>query len=95
MLGEISQPDTLIISENARNDFLRNRTNLSDILRGELAQRTWLFIGFDASETWIRNFFDNTIHSLDRHNRRTYIMGDIKSDYIKAWWENRNMGDFA
>ena len=70
--------------------FLEGRSNLSDVLRGELARRTWLFIGFDTEDEWFRGFYDSVNRGLDRQSRRAYIFGDVPGAYTRAWWEKHN-----
>jgi hypothetical protein len=88
--GVLDQPDSLIITEDDQRRFLDGRANLSDVLRGELAQRTWLFIGFDASEEWFRSFYEQVTRTLDRHSRRAYILGSEMGAFARAWWQKRN-----
>ncbi|MGB0385560.1 MAG: sister chromatid cohesion protein PDS5 [Ardenticatenaceae bacterium] len=88
--GVLDQPDSLIITEDDRRGFLGGRANLSDVLRGELAQRTWLFVGFDASDRWFRRFYDQVTHTLDRHRRPAYILGSQLDALARAWWQKYN-----
>lgn len=87
--GVLDRPDSVVITEDDRRRFLAGRENLSDILRGELAQRTWLFLGFDAEDEWFRDFYDSVTRGLDRHRRRAYIVGATPSAYTRAWWAER------
>lgn len=87
--GTLQQPDSLIITEDDHRRFLSGRDSLSDVLRGELARRTWLFIGFDLQEEWFPNYFDSVTHGLDHHRRRAYIVGTTSSAYSRAWWSAR------
>jgi hypothetical protein len=87
--GVLDRPDSVVITEDDRRQFLAGRENLSDVLRGELAQRTWLFLGFDAEDEWFRNFYDSVTSGLDRHRRRAYIVGATPSAYTRAWWAKR------
>ena len=88
--GVLEQPDSLVITEDDQRRFFYGRANLSDLLRGELAQRTWLFIGFDASDEWFRSFYDQVTRTLDRHSRRAYILGSDLGAFARAWWHNKN-----
>lgn len=89
--GVLDQPDTLIITEDDHRNFLENRGNLSDVLRGELARRTWLFVGFDLEDEWFRGFYDTVQRGLDRYGRRAYVFGATPGDYTRLWWEKRNV----
>lgn len=86
--GVLDQPDSVVVTEDDRRRFLEGRANLSDVLRGELARRTWLFIGFDAEDEWFRGFYDSVSRGLDRHKRRSYILADLLSAYTQTWWKN-------
>jgi len=88
--GVLDQPDSLVVTEDDRRLFLEGRANISDVLRAELARRTWLFVGFDVEDEWFRGFYDNVNRSLDRQNRRAYIFGATPGAYTRAWWETRN-----
>jgi hypothetical protein len=87
--GKLDRPGSLIITEDDRRRFLVGRENLSDVLRGELARRTWLFLGFKAEDEWFRDFYDSVTRGLDRHRRRAYIVGATPSAYTRAWWAER------
>lgn len=91
MWGVLDQPDSLIITEDDHRTFLENRGNLSDVLRGELARRTWLFLGFDLEDEWFRGFYDTVHRSLDRYVRRSYVFGASPGDYTRLWWKKRNV----
>jgi hypothetical protein len=88
--GVLDQPDSVVVTEDDRRLFLEGRANLSDVLRGELARRTWLFVGFDTEDAWFRGFYDSVNRSLDRQRRRVYIFGAGPGAYTRAWWEKRN-----
>ncbi|MGB0385394.1 MAG: sister chromatid cohesion protein PDS5 [Ardenticatenaceae bacterium] len=88
--GVLEQPDSLIITQDDQRGFLDGRANLSDVLRGELAQRTWLFIGFDASDEWFCGFYEQVTRTLDRHSRRVYLLGSDLGAFARAWWHKQN-----
>ena len=87
--GALDRPDSIVITEDDHRRFLAGRKSLSYVLRGELCRRTWLFIGFDAQDEWFLNFYDGVAHDLDRHYRRSYIVGTNMSAYARAWWTKR------
>jgi formylglycine-generating enzyme required for sulfatase activity len=87
--GALDQPESVVVTEDDRRRFLEGRTNLSDVLRGELARRTWLFVGFDAEDEWFRGFYDSVSRSLDRQGRCAYIFG-APGAYTRAWWKKHN-----
>jgi hypothetical protein len=89
--GVLDQPASLILTEDDHRAFLENRGNLSDVLRGELARRTWLFLGFDLEDEWFRSFYDTVHRGLDRYGRRAYVFGATPGDYTRLWWEKRNV----
>jgi len=88
--GVFDQPDSIVVTEDDRRLFLEGRANLSDVLRAELARRTWLFVGFDAEDEWFRGFYDSVSRGLDRHRQRAYIVGATPGAYTCAWWKKRN-----
>jgi formylglycine-generating enzyme required for sulfatase activity/AAA+ ATPase superfamily predicted ATPase len=88
--GMLDRPDSIVLTEDDRRQFFAGRENLSDVLRGELARRTWLFIGFDAEDVWFQDFYDSVTRGLDRHNRRSYLVGTTPGPYVQAWWDKHN-----
>jgi hypothetical protein len=91
MWGVLDQPGSLVITEDDHRNFLEKRANLSDVLRGELARRTWLFLGFDLEDEWFRSFYDTVQRGLDRYGRRAYVFGATPGAYTRLWWEKRNV----
>lgn len=89
--GVLDRADSLVITEDDRRTFLENRGNLSDVLRGELARRTWLFLGFDLEDEWFRDFYDTVQRGLDHYRRRAYVFGATPGTYTRLWWEKRNV----
>ena len=87
--GTLDQPDTMIITEDDHRRFLSGRESLSDVLRGELARRTWLFVGFDPDDEWFPSYYDSVTQGLDHHRRRSYVLGTSMSEYSRAWWAER------
>jgi formylglycine-generating enzyme required for sulfatase activity len=93
--GVLERPNSVVVTEDDRRRFLEGRANLSDVLRGELARRTWLFVGFDAEDEWFRGFYDSVNQGLDRQSRRAYIVGATLGAYTRAWWQERNAQIFS
>jgi len=93
--GVLDQPDSLVVTEDDHRLFMEPRANLSDVLRGEMAKRHWLFVGFDAKDEWLRDFYDRVTRALDPHRRRAFIYGGDPGAYARAWWEKRNAGIFG
>ena len=87
--GVLNQPESIVVTEDDRQRFLEGRANLADVLRGELARRTWLFVGFDAEDEWFRGFYDSVYRGLDRQSRPAYILGTLDED-TRVWWEKHN-----
>jgi hypothetical protein len=87
--GVLDQPESIVITKDDQRRFLEGRANLSDVLRGELARRTWLLVGFDAEDEWFQDFYDSVSRGLDRQSRCAYIFG-TPSAYARAWWEKHN-----
>lgn len=89
--GVLDRPKSLVITEDDYRSFLDDKINLSDVLRSELARRTWLFVGFDLEDQWFRDFYDTVQRGLDRYGRRAYAFGAIPGNYTRLWWEKRNV----
>lgn len=87
--GILDQPDSVIVTEEDHRRFLSGRESLSDLLRGELARRTWLFIGMGLEEEWFPHYYDSVTEGLDHHRRRAYVVGSTTSAFSRAWWSAR------
>lgn len=85
LFGRVDQPDSLILTESEQDTLLQGKSNISDILRAELAQRTWLIVGFDLNERWFRTFYEGVIKGLDSYNRNAYFCGNPPSAVVAEW----------
>ncbi len=87
--GVVDRPDSLKITEDDVNQFLNDRRNLSDVLRGELSRHTWLFLGFDTEDRWFRHYYNSVNRGLDRHRRRSFVVEKSLSQYARVWWADK------
>lgn len=91
LLGRLDQPESLVLTEAERETFFDDNHSLSDILCAELAQHTWLILGFDVQEAWFRRFYTRVVRQLDHHHRPAYLYGDVASDYVREWAKEHNI----
>jgi photosystem II stability/assembly factor-like uncharacterized protein len=91
LFGRMDQPESLVLTETDQTMFLDEQRGLSDVLRAELAQRTWLILGFDLNQGWFRALYDSVMRRLDSQGRRAYFYGDPPGTYIAEWCRERGI----
>jgi hypothetical protein len=90
LLGRLDRVESLAVTEDDLA-VLDEQRSLSDILRAELAQRTWLILGYDLSAEWFRRFYAGVMRRLDHQGRRAYFYGECPSSDMVAWCQLYNI----
>lgn len=90
--GDIDQPDTLVLTEKDREDFLDQLPALSDVIRALLATKTLIFLGYDLESAFFRQFFRRVRPKVAGHHRRAYlVVGKPPSDKELGYWQDENV----
>ena len=71
--GTISQPSTLVVTRSDYAMFVMNNTLTLDALRNDLAQYSFLFIGYSLNDPDFNSIYDNVMHSMGRMRQTHYM----------------------
>lgn len=74
MQGDISQPDSLVITEDDFDEFLARLPTLSDLIRAFFATKTLIFLGYDLSSPAFKRLFAQVTRSVREHRRAAYAV---------------------
>jgi HEAT repeat protein len=91
LFGSIDQPTSLLLTTEEISDFLDSRENLSDILRGELARRTVVFLGHQLPTGSFDQLYRKTVQQLDKFRRRAYAVVSSPSIEAQRWCERHKV----
>ncbi len=89
MEGCITQPDSLIITEDDYEEFLVSLPTLSDVIRALFATKTLIFIGYDLEDRGFQRLYANVTRGVGVHRRRAYAISerDLAPVDVKFWHE--------
>lgn len=89
MQGCITQPDSLIITEDDYEEFLVRLPTLSDVIRALFATKTLIFIGYDLEDRGFQRLYANVTRGVGVHRRRAYAISerDLAPVDVKFWHE--------
>lgn len=72
--GDISQPDSLVITEDDVNDFIDKLPTLSDLVRAFFATKTLIFLGYDLESDHFKRLFRQVTRNLSIYRRTAYAV---------------------
>ena len=71
--GTISQPNTLIITRNDYSHFTLNNMLTLDVLRNDLTQFSFLFLGYGLTDPDFNSIYDYVVQAMGRMRQTHYI----------------------
>ncbi len=93
--GDISQPDSLVITEDDVDAFVSNLPTLSDSVRAFFATKTLIFLGYDLNSAQFKRFFNQVTRNLSVYRRTAYAIVSQASegmdDVGQRYWKNQNV----
>jgi hypothetical protein len=89
MQGCITQPDSLVITDDDYEEFLARLPTLSDVIRALFATKTLIFIGYDLEDRSFKRLYANVTRGVGVHRRRAYAISerDLAPVDVKFWNE--------
>ncbi|MGB0386531.1 MAG: SIR2 family protein [Ardenticatenaceae bacterium] len=92
MQGDIQQPESLIITQDDVNDFIRKLPTLSDVIRAFFATKTLIFLGYDLSSDLFKRFFGQVNRNVSVFSRTAYAIVPKLPDEVEiSYWEKQNV----
>ncbi len=93
MQGDITQPDSLIITEDDVEAFISRLPTVSDVVRAFFATKTLIFLGYDLNDAQFKRFYRQVTRNLTAFGRRAYAIVSEALDEIETrYWDNQNVG---
>jgi len=89
MQGCITQPDSLVITEDDYEEFLVRLPTLSDVIRALFATKTLIFIGYDLEDRGFKRLYAHVTRGVGIHRRRAYAISErnLPPVDVKFWRE--------
>ncbi|GAB4579555.1 MAG: hypothetical protein Fur0022_22930 [Anaerolineales bacterium] len=92
MQGDIDQPDSLIITEDDLDDFIRRLPTISDVVRAFFATKTLIFLGYDLNSPLFKRFYNQVTRNLSAFRRQAYAIVPARLDPVEdKYWAAQNV----
>ncbi|NUM48280.1 MAG: SIR2 family protein, partial [Anaerolineales bacterium] len=92
MQGDIDQPDSLIITEDDLDDFIRRLPTISDVVRAFFATKTLIFLGYDLNSPLFKRFYNQVTRNLSAFRRQAYAVVPEPLDPVEdKYWAAQNV----
>lgn len=92
MQGDITQPDSLVITEDDIEAFLERLPTLSDVVRAFFATKTLIFLGYDLESAQFKRFYKLVTRRLSAYRRPAYaVTGVALAPREARYWERENV----
>ncbi|MCS7040949.1 MAG: SIR2 family protein, partial [Caldilineales bacterium] len=92
MQGDITQPDSLVITEDDIEAFLERLPTLSDVVRAFFATKTLIFLGYDLESAQFKRFYKLVTRRLSAYRRPAYAVTGAPLEPREArYWERENV----
>jgi len=92
MQGDITQPDSLVITEDDIEAFLERLPTLSDVVRAFFATKTLIFLGYDLESPQFKRFYKLVTRRLAAYRRPAYaVIGTAPTPPETRYWEREQV----
>jgi len=86
--GCISQPDTMIVTEDDYDNFVKNRLDspISNKIKDLMTTKTFLFLGYSLKDESFQIIQERILSKMGKFSRVSYaVLPDPAKKYIKSW----------
>jgi len=86
--GCISQPETMVATEDDYNDFIKNKldTPISNKIKDLMATKTFLFLGYSLKDESFQLIQEKVLSKMGKFSRNSYaVLREPTNEYIKLW----------
>lgn len=92
MQGDITQPDSLVLTEDDIDAFIDRLPTISDVVRSFFATKTLIFLGYDLQSAPFKRFYNHVTRKLTVYRRQAYaITPQALPDIEQQYWEQQNV----
>lgn len=89
--GSLEQPESLVLTEDDYETFFEDQTAISVVLKGYLARKTILFVGYDLTDPYFKQFYRMAIAPLDKQARWAYAFGEAPPPRVCRWCDRHGV----
>ena len=90
--GDLSQPDSLIVTEDDLDSFVARLPTISDVVRAFFATKSLIFLGYDLASDAFKRFFRQVTRNLASYRRVAYAVTPQPLDAIEQrYWETQSV----
>jgi hypothetical protein len=86
-LGDLSRPDSLILTKFQHTQFLRRTHLLCDIVKAELSRNTLLFVQYDLSDQALESLFSEVASGQGLNKRSAYALCPQVAEFDQDYWQ--------
>ena len=92
MQGDISQPNSLVITDDDLDAFISRLPAISDVVRAFFATKTLIFLGYDLDSPQFKTFYGQITRNLSAYRRKAYaIVATPMRDRKLKYWDAQNV----
>lgn len=92
MQGDISQPDSLVITEDDIDAFISRLPTVSDVIRAFFATKTLIFLGYDLNSEQFKRLYRQVTRNLSNFRRKAYAIVSQAVDEVETqYWQGQNV----
>ncbi len=90
--GDLSQPDSLIVTEDDLDSFVARLPTISDVVRAFFATKSLIFLGYDLASDAFKRFFRQVTRNLASYRRVAYAIAPQPLDAVEQrYWESQSV----
>lgn len=90
--GDISQPDSLVITDDDVDDFIQRLPTISDVIRSFFATKTLIFLGYELTSGHFKRLFREVSRELKGFRRTAYaITAQPLPEVEQRYWQQRGV----
>ncbi|WP_141610258.1 nSTAND1 domain-containing NTPase [Litorilinea aerophila] len=92
LLGDITRPQTLVITEDDIDAFIDRLPTVSDVVKAFFATKTLILLGYDLNGEPFKRFFRRVSRNLSVFRRTAYAVVPAPLDEVeRRYWEGQNV----
>lgn len=91
LFGDISQPDSLVLTEKDYLTFLDRSPLLADVVRSTLASRALIFLDYDLADAELRRLFFQVVRGQSIQRRSAFAVWPQPDENQRRFWAAENL----
>jgi hypothetical protein len=92
ILGDIGQPESLVLTEDDIDAFISKLPTVSDLIRVFFATKTLVFLGYELEQAQFKRFFRQVTRNLSLFRRTAYAVVEEPLDEVELrYWHEQGV----